>query len=76
VPSANEGLAGVMASEIRLGCPTESVAEAEIDPEVAVIVELPTPVPEATPVPRMLATAVEEDVQATVPVTSCVLESV
>ena len=75
VPSANEGLAGVTASEMRVGCPTESVAEAVIVPDAAVMVAEPIPVPEATPVLRMLATVGEEEVQITELVRFCVLAS-
>ena len=76
VPKANDGLAGVTAIEIRVACPTFSVAELEMEPELAVIVELPTPVPAANPVPAaMVATDVEDELQLTALVTSCVLPS-
>jgi hypothetical protein len=54
-----------MASEIKVGCPTFSVVEDVIDPEVAAIVEAPTPSPVANPPAAIVATVVEEELQLT-----------
>jgi hypothetical protein len=51
------------------------VAEAAIEPEVAVMVALPTPAPVANPLSAMVAIAVEEEFQLTEAVRSCVLLS-
>ncbi len=75
MPSANEGLAGVTARETSTGCPTFSVAEAVIEPELAVMVALPTPVPVANPVLAMVAVLLDDELQLTVLVRSCVLPS-
>jgi len=75
VPRANDGLAGVTASVTRDGCPTFSVAEFVVVPELAVMVALPTPAPVANPVLATVATAAEEELQLAVPVRSCVLLS-
>jgi hypothetical protein len=75
VPSANEGLAGVTARETSTGCPTLSVAVAVIDPELAAMVALPTPVPVAIPVLATVAVLFEEELQLTPLVTFCVLPS-
>ncbi len=75
VPRANDGLTGVTARETRLACPTFSVVELLTEPEVAVMVAAPTPAPLANPVTAMVATAVEEELQLTELVRSCVLPS-
>jgi hypothetical protein len=51
------------------------VADPEIDPEVAVMVALPMPLPLASPVLGTLATVVEDELQLTLLVRSCVLPS-
>jgi hypothetical protein len=66
-------LAGVTARETRTAGPTLSVADAVIEPDVAVIVALPTLCPVANPLPVMVATDVELHVTALVRV--CVLPS-
>ena len=63
------------ASETRVGCRTFRVAEAVMEPEVAVIVALPTPAPEARPAFPIVATAVADELQFTALVRSCVLPS-
>jgi hypothetical protein len=75
VPRANAGFAGVTASEIKAGWPTINVAEAVIDPELAVIVDEPTPSPVASPPLTIVATDVEDEFQLTALVRSCVLPS-
>ncbi len=75
VPKANEGLAGVTAIDTSTAGPTLSVADPLIDPEVAVIVAVPTPAPVANPPEPMLATVVKEELQLTVLLKSCVLPS-
>lgn len=74
VPKANDGFAGVTAIDTSNGCPTFSVAEAVIAPDVAVIVATPTPVPVAKPVADTVA-ALEDELQLTPLVTFCVLPS-
>jgi len=51
------------------------VAEAVIEPELAVMLALPTPVPVANPVLAMVAVLLEEELQLTVPVRFWVLPS-
>ena len=63
------------ASKTRVGWPTFRVAEAVTEPKVAVMVALPTPAPVANPPLAMVAIAVEEELQFTEPVRSCVLLS-
>jgi hypothetical protein len=75
VPRANEGLAGVTARETRTAGPTLSVADAVMEPELAMMVALPTPAPVASPLLAIVATAVEDELQITVLVRSCVLPS-
>ena len=41
VPSANEPFAGVTAIDVSTGAPTVNVADAVIDPSLAVIVTVP-----------------------------------
>jgi hypothetical protein len=74
VPKANDELAGVTASDTSTGCPTFSVAEAVIAPDVAVMVAVPTPSPVAEPVADMVA-ALEDELQLTRLVTFCMLPS-
>ncbi len=75
MPKANDGLAGVTASETRVGCPTVSVAEAMMEPNVAVMVALPTPLPDARPPLAMVAIEVADELQFMALVTSCRLPS-
>lgn len=72
VPKANDGLAGVTASDTSTGAPTFSVAEAVIAPDVAVIIAAPMPAPVANPVLDTVAAPAEE-LQLTRLVTSCML---
>jgi hypothetical protein len=51
------------------------VAVAVNEPEFAVIVALPTPTPVAKPPAVIVATAVEDELQLTVPVKFCLLPS-
>jgi hypothetical protein len=71
---ANNGLAGVTAIETSTACPTLSVAEPLIEPDVAVMVAVPTPCPLANPPLPMLAT-VEDEFQVTELVRSRALPS-
>jgi hypothetical protein len=71
---ARDALAGVTAMETSTACPTLSVAEPLIKPDVAVIVTVPIPSPMANPLPPMLAT-VEDELQLTELVRSCALPS-
>jgi hypothetical protein len=71
---ARDALAGVTAIETSTACPTLSVAEPLIEPDVAVIIALPTPSPLANPLLAILAT-VEDELQLTELVRSCALPS-
>jgi hypothetical protein len=75
VPNANDGFAGVTAIDTSTGCPTLSAAVPTIDPQLALTVVVPTPVPVANPVPATLATPLADELQLTPPVTFCVLPS-
>jgi hypothetical protein len=74
VPMAKDALAGVTAIETSTACPTFSVADPLIEPDVAVMIAVPTPCPLANPPLAILATA-EDEFQATEPVRSCALPS-
>ena len=74
VPMAKDALAGVTAIDTSTACPTLSVAELLIEPDVAVMVAVPTPCPLANPPLPMLAT-VEDEFQVTELVRSCPLPS-
>src|SRR5205807_2059350 len=63
------------ASETRIGSPTSSVAEAVIEPALAVMAAVPMPAPMANPVPPMVATAIDDELQLTALVRSCRLPS-
>lgn len=80
VPSAMEGLAGVTVSDTRAADVTLSDVDRLTEPEVAVIVVVPTLALVARPwlpaVLLMTATAVFAELQVTVVVRSCVLPSV
>jgi hypothetical protein len=75
VPSANDGLAGVTAIDTNTGCPTLKLAEALNDSKAAVIVVAPLPTPLAKPLEEMVATAVTDELQLTLPLRFCVLPS-
>ena len=76
VPSANDGFAGVIASDTSVGCTTLRVADPLIVPEAAVMVALPCPVPVARPELVTLAMVREDEVQVTELARFCVLPSV
>jgi hypothetical protein len=75
VPRAIEEPAGVTAIETKLGWATESTVNPVIEPETALMVALPIPVPVANPLLSMVATPGAEEVQPTELVRSCVLPS-
>ena len=75
VPKANEGLAGVTATETSVADPIVSVADELIEPELAEIVAVPAPAPVARPPEVMVATETGAELQATELVTFCVLPS-
>lgn len=75
MPRANEELAGVTVSDTRMAGPTLSVAEAVIEPEVAVRVAVPTPVPVAKPLLAMVATVIEDELHVTELLRFCVVPS-
>ena len=60
-----EVLLGIIAIDTKVGVTAKNVmvVEPEIEPEVATIVEVPTPAPEAKPVAVMMATEGSEEVQ-------------
>jgi hypothetical protein len=68
-------LPGVTAIDINAGCPTLSVVVFEIEPEVAVMVVLPTPPPEARPAELTVATVARDELHVTALVRSRVLLS-
>jgi hypothetical protein len=72
---AIEGFAGVTAIDCSVAAVTVSKVEPEIDDDVAVIVELPTPAPLARPAALIVATVVVPEVQVTVDVKFCVVPS-
>jgi hypothetical protein len=75
VPRGTVGIAGVTAMETNTALVTVIVVEPVIEPELAVIVAVPTPVLVARPLEVMLATDVRDELQVTVLVRSCVLPS-
>ena len=74
VPMAKDALTGVTAIETSTACPTFSVAEPLIEPDVAVMFAVPIPSPLANPPLPILAT-VEDEFQVTKLVRSCPLPS-
>src|ERR1700684_1770615 len=75
-PSATVADAGVTAIDCSVAAVTVSVAELLVtDPDVALIVVLPTPAPVARPEALMVATVVEADLPVAVLVRFCVLPS-
>lgn len=68
-------MAGVTAIDTSTGCPTLSVANPLIEPDVAMMVALPTPAPVAKPLVAMLATVVGDELQLTVLLRFCWLPS-
>src|SRR5277367_2922209 len=74
-PATIEGFAGVMAMDCNVAAVTVSKVEPEIDDDVAVIVEFPTPAPEASPAALIVAVEVVPELHVTVPVKFCVVPS-
>jgi hypothetical protein len=67
-PLVIDGFAGVTAIDCSVAAVTVSTVEPEIDDDVAVIVEVPTPAPVASPVALIVAVVVVPDDQVTVEV--------
>ena len=65
VPLEMPGLIGVTAIEIRTARVTVNVADAEMVPEVAVMIDEPTPVPVANPELVIVALVASEESQVT-----------
>ena len=74
-PAETEGLAGVTAMETRVAAGTVRVVDPEMLPEVAEIVDDPALSAEARPPGVIVAVAVLEEAQVTLPVRFCVLLS-
>src|SRR5271163_1345066 len=70
-PLAIEGFAGVTAIDCSVAAVTVSKVEPLMDDDVAVIVEFPTPAPEASPTALIVAMAVVPELQVTVEVRFC-----
>lgn len=62
-PTETDGLAGVTAMDVRVGAVTVRSAEPLIEPEVAVMVEVPAASVVASPAELMVAAPVAEEVQ-------------
>jgi hypothetical protein len=75
VPLSILAPAGFTVMDTKWAVDTVSVVEPLTEPDPALIVAVPVATLVARPWPLMVATAAEEDVQSTVPVMSCVLES-
>src|SRR5271163_3222622 len=71
-PLVIDGFAGVTAIDCNVAAVTVSNVEPEIDNDVAVIVEVPTPAPEAKPTALIVAVAVVPEDQVTLDVRFCV----
>jgi hypothetical protein len=74
-PLVIEGFAGVTAIDCSVAAVTVSNVDPEIDDDIAVIVEVPTPAPEASPAALIVAIAVVPELQVTVEVRFCVVPS-
>src|ERR1700678_977327 len=74
-PLAIDGFAGVTAIDCSVSAVTVSKVEPEIDDDVAVIVELPTPAPLARPPVLIVAMVVVPEDQVTLDVKFCVVPS-
>ena len=74
-PLAIEGFAGVTAIDCSDAAVTVSKVEPEIDDDVAVMVEVPTPAPLARPPVLIVAMVVVPEFQVTVDVKFCVVPS-
>jgi len=75
VPFVIEGFAGVTAIDCNVAAVTVNTVEPEIDDDVAVIVEVPTPAPVASPAALIIATDVVPELQVTLEVRFCVVPS-
>src|SRR5277367_5968144 len=67
-PLVIDGFAGVTAMDCSVAAVTVSNVDPEIDDDVAVIVEVPTPAPEASPAALIVAVEVVRELHVTVPV--------
>jgi hypothetical protein len=74
-PLAIEGFAGATAIDCNVAAVTVSKVEPEIDDDVAVIVEFPTPAPVARPAAPIVAVVVVPELHVTVLVRFCVVPS-
>ena len=75
VPATIEAFVGVIAIDCKVAAVTVSTVEPVIDDDVAVIVEVPTPAPVASPAALIVATEVVPELHLTVPVRFCVVPS-
>jgi hypothetical protein len=75
VPATIEGFVGAIAIDCSVAAVTVSKVEPEIDDDVAVIVEVPTPAPVASPAALIVAVVVVPEDQVTLDVTFCVVPS-
>jgi hypothetical protein len=75
VPATIEGFVGAIAIDCSIAAVTVSKVEPEIDDDVAVIVELPTPAPLARPAALIVAVVVVPELHVTVLVRFCVVPS-
>ena len=79
VPKGIEALAGLIATDTNVDCPTVRFVDAKTTPEFKVMLAVPMPALVATPlVPTALltiATGGEDELHVTSEVTSCVLPS-
>src|SRR5580698_10102188 len=75
VPLVIDGFAGVTAIDCNVAAVTVSTVEPLIDDDVAVIVEVPTPAPVASPAALIVATDVVPEDQVTLDVRFCVVPS-
>jgi hypothetical protein len=71
-PLVIDGFAGVTAIDCNVAAVTVSNVDPAIDDDVAVIVEVPTPAPVASPAALIVAVAVVPELHVTVPVKFCV----
>ena len=74
-PLVIDGFAGVTAIDCSVAAVTVSTVEPLIDDDVAVIVEVPTPAPVASPAVLIVAVVVVPELHATVLVRFCVVPS-
>ena len=75
VPAAIDGSGGVMAIETSVAGVTVSSVEPATDPDVALMLAVPVPIPLESPVPLIVATETVSDDHVAVVVRSCVLPS-